>query len=77
MTYRVDPYRESINGFAWYVVWAIHGRCGCGEVEMKSRIGLFESKEDAELFVQLKRGQAFEKKLFGFPLSLSGDDIKL
>lgn len=53
--YRVGEFRQSIPAIG--VVWPVeevHGRCGCGEVEMKSSIAFFTSRTDAGHFVDYK-----------------------
>ncbi len=58
-TYRVLDCRESITGIG--VVWPVerlenHGRCGCGEIEMKDRrlVAFFADRNDADKYVSGK-----------------------
>jgi hypothetical protein len=53
--YRIRPCRESITGIG--VVWvveSVHGRCGCGAVEMKAAVAWFSDHSDALGFVAAK-----------------------
>jgi hypothetical protein len=57
--YTIGEYRESLPVIGVVtVVSELHGKCGCGEVEMKSEIAFFREKADAELFVKAKNAAA-------------------
>lgn len=53
-------------------VWPVeedHGRCGCGEVEMKSTVGYFSTKELAEHYCELANaGLAWGESFTAGPL---------
>jgi hypothetical protein len=57
--YTIGEYRESLPVIGVVtVVSELHGKCGCGEVEMKSEIAFFREKSDAELFIKAKNASA-------------------
>ena len=52
--YRLSESQISRAGISAWEVYAIYGRCDCGEIELRNTIAWFVNREDAARFAEEK-----------------------